>query len=169
MPAAAQISPDAPSALSSKRGCGANHSKDIQYLIFWGPLPDIVGNTDGFKAKLGTTGDGKTRQLGHGDRIPFFVGDETIIAQSIKESFDVAKRTNIAIHFNVDDHVDWEQRPDLWNWYDPEKKGYDPENRKNVEWYDWEGTPNKRRYLTPVGAPSRRHTCAITALRSKKR
>jgi hypothetical protein len=25
---------------------------------------------------------------------------------------------------------------------------------KNVEWYDWEGSANKRRYLTPDGAPS---------------
>lgn len=28
----------------------------------------------------------------------------------------------------------WGHRPDLWNWFDRGKAGYDPENRKNVEW-----------------------------------
>jgi len=77
--------------------------------------------------------------------------------------FDIARQTNVAVHFNVDDHIGWDQRPDLWNWYDPKKPGYNPDNRKNVEWYDWDGTPNKRRYLTPDGIPSQTPTCATTA------
>src|SRR3546814_9322002 len=31
----------------------------------------------------------------------------------------------------------WQDRPDLWNWWMPDKPGYDPENRKNVEWSSW--------------------------------
>ena len=86
--------------------------------------------------------------------------DESKIAREIKQGFDTARRTNVAVHFNVDDHIGWDERPDLWNWYDPAKIGYDPNNRNNVEWYNWEGTPNKRRYFTPEGSSAQSpHMC----------
>ena len=28
-------------------------------------------------------------------------------------------------------------RPDLWNWWDPQRPGFNPENRQNVEWDGW--------------------------------
>ena len=157
--------PQSAAAASSSRAiprdgtCSANDANDIEYLIFWPPLPGAIPTTpDGlgesisaFAAKLGTAGDGKTRQLGLGMSFPIFVSDESKIAQVIKLFFEMAKRTNVAIHFNFDDHIKWDERPDLWNWYDPAKKGYNPDNTKNVEWYDWEGTPSKRRYFTPEG------------------
>jgi len=31
----------------------------------------------------------------------------------------------------------WEARPDLWNWWDPARPGFDPANRENVEWTGW--------------------------------
>ncbi|HRZ35031.1 MAG TPA: sulfatase-like hydrolase/transferase [Candidatus Paceibacterota bacterium] len=31
----------------------------------------------------------------------------------------------------------WQHRPDLWNWWDPTKPGYDPRNKENVEWFSW--------------------------------
>ncbi|MFO7936729.1 MAG: hypothetical protein R6V06_03880 [Kiritimatiellia bacterium] len=31
----------------------------------------------------------------------------------------------------------WGNRPDLWNWWDPKRPGYSPENRNNVEWSGW--------------------------------
>ena len=147
----------------SNRTCGTNDTNDLEYLVFWPPLPGanlgsspeaFAQSIQDFPAKLGTTGDGKTRQLGFGASIPVFVRDESQIPRAIKHLFDIAKRTNVAVHFLVDDHIGWDERPDLWNWFDPAKKGYSPDNRKNVEWYDWEGTPNKRLYLTPLGAPS---------------
>ena len=82
------------------------------------------------------------------------------IAHEIRLRFDIARQTNVAVHFIVDDHIGWDERPDLWNWYDPDKPGYNPANRTNVEWYDWEGTANKRRYITPDGKPSETpHMC----------
>lgn len=145
---------------TAQGACSANDPTDIEYLIFWQPLPQMVGTIQDFVQKLGTTGDGKTRQLGLGAGIPFFIRNESEITSAIKQAFDIARRTNVAVHFNVDDHIFWDQRSDLWNWYDPAKKGYNPDNKKNVEWYDWDGTPNKRRYFTPEGAPSQSpHMC----------
>jgi len=142
---------------ASSRGCGANDAHDTAYLIFWPPLPGANSETlavGEFAAKLGTTGDGARRQLGFGVGIPVWSADERQIVREIKHGFDIAKRTNVAVHFNVDDHIGWDQRPDLWNWYDPKKRGYDIANKNNVEWYDWEGTANKRRYFSPDGIPS---------------
>jgi hypothetical protein len=152
------------SAIAASRACSVNATNDIQYLIFWPPLPGTTDNYEArikdFAAKLGTTGDDKTRQLGFGIFIPVWAGNPSAITRAIKGGFDLAKRTNVAVHFNVDDHIEWDERPDLWNWYDPSKPGFNPENRKNVEWYDWEGVANKRRYLTPAGAPSQTpHMC----------
>ena len=148
------------SAIPPNGACSANDANDIEYLIFWPPLPgarsadNFEASIRNFAANLGTTGDGKTRQLGFGNDIPIFISDESKIAQVIKANFDMARRTNVAVHFNVDDHIKWDERPDLWNWYDTAKRGYNPNNKKNVEWYDWEGTPSKRRYFTPEAVPS---------------
>jgi hypothetical protein len=150
------------SASPSEGTCSANNINDIEYLNFWSPLPGTKPDLSGIRAlaaRLGTTGDGKTRQLAHGGGIPIFASDASIVHE-IRLRFGIARQTNVAVHFNVDDHIGWDGRPDLWNWYDPKKPGYSPANRKNVEWYDWEGTPNKRRYLTPDGTPSQTpHMC----------
>lgn len=160
-PAAARASSMAsiPNASMSNGTCRANATNDIEYLVFWTPLPGATPDTLGesiksLAAKLGTTGDGKTRQLAFGVSLPFFVSDEAQTVRAIGESFEIARLTNVAVHFNFDDHIRWDGRPDLWNWYDPTKPGYNPANKINVEWYDWDGTPNKRRYLTPVGVPA---------------
>ena len=144
--------------------CSLKDANEVEYLIFWGPYPgdapDQFDRIGPLAARLGTTGDGKRRQLGFGPGIPFWLGQESVINQALRRAFDTAKRTNVAAHFLIDDHIGWDERPDLWNWYDPAKPGYNPDNKKNVEWYDWEGTPNKRRYFTPSGTPSQSpHMC----------
>ena len=161
---------DSSGVIAANGACGANAPNDIQYLVFWPPLPGAPSegldenSIRALAAKLGTTGDGKTRQLGFGTGLPIWLNDRSKIAPWIRLMFEIAKRTNVAVHFNVDDHILWDERPDLWNWYDPSKPGYNPENRKNVEWYDWEGTANKRRYFSPAGAPSHSpHMCYNSA------
>lgn len=144
--------------------CSLNDHTETKYLVFWGPYPgdapDQLDRIGPLAARLGTTGDGKRRQLGFGPGIPFWTGQQVLVREAIRQAFDTAKRTNVAADFLIDDHIGWDVRPDLWNWYDPAKPGYNPENRKNVEWYDWEGTPNKRRYFTPEGTPSQSpHMC----------
>jgi hypothetical protein len=144
--------------------CVVNAANEIEYLVIWGPYPgdapDPLDRIGPLAAKIGTTGDGKTRQLAFGPGIPFWVRDEPGIRQAIRRAFDTARQTNVAAHFLVDDHIGWDERPDLWNWYDPTKPGYNPDNKRNVEWYDWVGTANKRRYMTPSGIPSQSpHMC----------
>jgi len=63
----------------------------------------------------------------------------------MKAAFDVALRHDTAVYFTVE-NLEWANRPDLWNYADPKQPGYDPNNARNVEWMDWDGTPHPHRY-----------------------
>jgi Spy/CpxP family protein refolding chaperone len=77
------------------------------------------------------------------------------IAKAVHGAFDLAIRNDVAVHLTVDSH-EWSNRPDLWNYADEEKPGYDPKKSANVEWSDWGGTPHPHRYRnwgTPEAMP----------------
>jgi hypothetical protein len=48
-----------------------------------------------------------------------------------------AEQTGTPILVQIDAEHWWQDRPDLWNWWDPAKPGYNPANRENVEWTGW--------------------------------
>ncbi len=48
-----------------------------------------------------------------------------------------AEQTGTPILVQIDTEHWWQDRPDLWNWWDPAKPGYNPANRENVEWTGW--------------------------------
>jgi hypothetical protein len=61
---------------------------------------------------------------------------------SVEKSLDkfllLSKETKVPVFIQLDG-VNWiGARPDLYNWWDPGKPGYNPENRKNVEWTGWD-------------------------------
>lgn len=53
------------------------------------------------------------------------------------EFLSLAERYEIPIVVQLDGEQWWGARPDLWNWWDPERPGYNPGNRQNVEWSGW--------------------------------
>ncbi|MBC7614970.1 MAG: hypothetical protein H7202_02775, partial [Pedobacter sp.] len=61
---------------------------------------------------------------------------------SVKESLDkflkLSQETKVPILIHIDGANWWNARPDLWNWWDPSQPGYNPENKKNVEWTSWD-------------------------------
>lgn len=60
------------------------------------------------------------------------------VEQSLNNFLRLSEETDVPILVNLDG-LNWmEARPDLWNWWDPDKPGYNPENRKNVEWTSWD-------------------------------
>ncbi len=116
--------------------------EEPRYIIFSG------GPDRGVKLpeQIGMKGDGKNRYLGFLDVIyTFDVEDD--IEKRIRHSFATAREHDLAVMFLYDFHYFWKNRPDLWNWFDPDSAGYDPENIMNVEWHNWDGPPNKVRYL----------------------
>lgn len=61
-----------------------------------------------------------------------------VLVESLQALLDLSEETGIPVQINVDGQNWWGNRPDLWNWWDPDKPGYDPDNRYNVEWTDWD-------------------------------
>lgn len=57
--------------------------------------------------------------------------------RAIKNHFRMSEKYDIPIIIEFDPFTFWTDVPELWNWWDPERPGYDPANRENVEWYDW--------------------------------
>lgn len=55
----------------------------------------------------------------------------------LKRILFLSEKTDIPIHIHLDGQNWIEARPDLWNWFDKTKAGYNLENKKNVEWNAW--------------------------------
>jgi hypothetical protein len=85
----------------------------------------------------------------------------TVIAQAAQ----VALAHGVALHVTIDSHYFWQSRPDLWNFFDPTKPGYDPAHVANVEWIDWTQTGFRWRFAdwgVPVSLPAP-HMCYLSA------
>jgi hypothetical protein len=117
-------------------------SEKPKYLIFW-YSPEKAGELAG---RVGMKGDGKTRLLGFGLPNPTYELEEQL-PNRIRSAFAAAREHDMAVMLHFDFHLAWKKRPDLWNWFDPGKPGYDPTNKYNVEWHGWDGPPNKVHYL----------------------
>ncbi len=55
----------------------------------------------------------------------------------LEKHFALAEQYRIPLLVELDPISFMNDAPQLWNWFDPERPGYDPANRENVEWYDW--------------------------------
>jgi hypothetical protein len=121
-----------------------------KYLIFWN-VPEKAGE---LAERIGMKGDGKTRLLGFGLPISTYEFEEHV-PSLIRRSFSAAREHDMAVMLSFDFHVAWKKRPDLWNWFDPDKPGYNPNNKYNVEWHGWDGPPNRASYLNWGGLERR--------------
>jgi hypothetical protein len=54
------------------------------------------------------------------------------------KAFQDAENNNLPLLIHMDFEVFSEGRPDLWNWFDPKKPGYNLQNKYNVEWSGWD-------------------------------
>jgi hypothetical protein len=138
-------------AYSADRTYGQNRSDtsaaeravdDVRYLIFWHPVEQVAN----LVRTIGDKGDGKTRLLGFGVPTSTFELEDELPAR-VHRAFQKAREQNVAVMLHFDFHLFWQSRPDLWNWFDPNLPGFDPENKGNVEWHGWDGPPNKVHYL----------------------
>ncbi len=94
---------------------------------------------------------------------------ETTLA-ALKVFLTTAEQTDTPILVQIDTEHWWDARPDLWNWWDPTKPGYDLANRENVEWTGWSPDDaikiawrnwgRQIRVLPPPNLASRRYTAA---------
>ena len=67
-----------------------------------------------------------------------FRADIPTLTESLRRFLAASEATGMPVLVCFDGQNWWEQRPDLWNWWDPEQPGYDPDNARNVEWTGWD-------------------------------
>jgi hypothetical protein len=156
--AAGQPSPPAPFARSEALAT----SEKPKYLVFWSS-PDKAGE---LAERVGRKGDGKTRLLGFGLPMATYELEEQLPAL-IRSAFAAAREHNMAVMLHFDLHLAWKKRPDLWNWFDPNKPGYKPDNQFNVEWHGWNGPPNKVCYLNHGVLERRPPSMCLTSKRTR--
>lgn len=58
-------------------------------------------------------------------------------ALQLKKYLSLSEQFELPVIVQIDGEQWWQNRPDLWNWWDETKPGYNPRNRKNVEWTGW--------------------------------
>ncbi|MCI0554239.1 MAG: hypothetical protein L0287_25095, partial [Anaerolineae bacterium] len=92
--------------------------------------------------QIGSTGDTETKLAFIIGPLAFDYTDEQL-RQMIADAFEIALEQDIAVGFHIDDSMFWARRSDLWQ---------DP---ANVEWLDWEGTPNTGRVIVWGPQPTR--------------
>lgn len=116
---------------------------ETQYLVFTPEPLDIqtlgtLGRIfDEYVSRMRGIKQGTRRKWGMSFMLPSWTAPPGALRGFIREAFDLAASNDIAIHFTVES-LDWETRNDLWNYKDPDKPGYDPDNINNVEWSDWD-------------------------------
>lgn len=84
-----------------------------------------------------TVPEDKTVKLGVQMNIPYFNIPSDQSEQVVQELIKLSQEEKMPIAIKLDGFTEWDNRPDLWNWFDPNKPGYNPDNKENVEWFDW--------------------------------
>lgn len=80
---------------------------------------------------------GATIRPGVGCIFSYFRHDEEVLRESLRRFLKCAAETDTPVLVQIEGENWWQNRPDLWNWWDPTRPGYDPANRENVEWFGW--------------------------------
>lgn len=78
------------------------------------------------------------RRLGLAFILSYFHGPTDLVEQSLRRLLALSEKHDTPVLLALDGENWWGDRPDLWNWFDKNRPGFDPANRENVEWTGWE-------------------------------
>ena len=80
---------------------------------------------------------GKKVAVGNAILIYMFSRPMEQFKELLDRHFSMAEEYDIPILVELDPITFWQDVPELLNWRDPTKPGYDPKNKENVEWTSW--------------------------------
>jgi hypothetical protein len=87
---------------------------------------------------VGAAGGGTGRPtLGLSFILSYFDGAPETLAETLRRLLALAERRSVPVLPVLDGQNWWGARPDLWNWWDPKRPGFDPANAENVERTGW--------------------------------
>ena len=87
-------------------------------------------------ATFGKTTNGDVA-VGIGFILSYFKISPEKASVELRKFLSLSEKFDLPIVVQLDGEQWWGNRPDLWNWWDKDKPGYNPENKKNVEWIGW--------------------------------
>ena len=89
-------------------------------------------------AAIGTRGDVTgARRLGLSFILSYLHGPSDKMDATLHRILALSVKHDVPVLMAFDGLNWWGDRPDLWNWWDPARPGYDPANARNVEWTGW--------------------------------
>lgn len=115
---------------------GTSKNNCRQYIVI-----NDIAPTDGGYREITDSFQLNTRDNKIGIGIGFILhclghsGNENI--NKLNKHLALSEKYNIPLVIQLDVEQWWQNRPDLWNWWDKEQKGYNPNNVNNVEWTGW--------------------------------
>lgn len=132
-------------------GIAAENDSETKYLIFqifsfnneeFPPPSAIESTVQDIKTVIGVSGD-KKHKLGFAVGPLTFDNTDQEISHLIRTSFTIADAEDVAVAFHIDDSMFFGTRKDLLA------------NPDNIEWLDWNKTPNTGRRIDWSAAPSK--------------
>lgn len=75
--------------------------------------------------------------IGIGFIISYLQSPPKTIQDKLVQYLNLSVKYSVPLIIQIDGECWWNNRSDLWNWWDPDRAGFNPENRFNVEWTDW--------------------------------
>ena len=85
--------------------------------------------------KIGTHGNSNnTRKIGIAVQFLYYEYDFNKLKQSLDALLVYAKVHTVPVFIVLEGFQWWDNRSNLWNWWDPTAPGYNPDNKNNVEW-----------------------------------
>jgi hypothetical protein len=79
----------------------------------------------------------KKTPVGLGTIVSLLNASPTNYLIKLNSSLAWAQKYDIPIQIKFDTEYYWDYRIDLWNFWDPARPGYNPDNKYNVEWTSW--------------------------------
>lgn len=80
----------------------------------------------------------QTIAVGVGAIFSYLRASSASVEQDLRDFLRLSELHDLPVVVQLDGEQWWEARPDLWNWWDESKPGYNPSNRFNVEWGGWQ-------------------------------
>jgi hypothetical protein len=121
-----------------------------QYVFFskpptrGGPFPWCQDEPEWFTREsvedvVKTIGTRGNRRLKIGVSFPFSIleNDADTLSRGISNLLKASEAADVPVLITLDGQNWWQNRPDLWNWWDRSRPGYNPDNALNVEWTGW--------------------------------
>jgi hypothetical protein len=109
---------------------------DHQYLLFH-------GDQNYYASMINEVADTFTPVAGDplhiGTAVSFYCmnTDTSILETMLNDCLQLSASREIPVFLCLDVEQWLNGRPDIWNWFDPQTPGYDPQNALNVEWFGW--------------------------------